>query len=365
MEHVSSALIFPDTEPSPHAVAKILIFFDALSYYLPTESNGADSSIIKKLCTGYTPAPLGDDLSRFNRLLRELESSRPEEFSRLFSAAKVPVATGEVRDQDETSAANVYSALQQDAEINTSTQHKERLWQARLVLKLAEILDKSEVEVRRGLAQISSAEHNVFASLEGHVGAETDDLAELNSLDKYPQQQSEKNLQDEHTPGASGLLIPLRIKAWAELYLADPSEQLPGILTTANSESGAILFDGYENTWRREPIKLFSLPLPAISLTDTEEALANYHVSRNAFREALQENLEYFARFLQETANLAEPVIDIQKEISLHAENVAAWEGKIKVHFPGTESDCKKLDFYCFPGTSITNLFQRLFHLKG
>jgi hypothetical protein len=365
MEHVSSALIFPDTEPSPHAVAKLLIFFDALSYYLPTESGEVDINFFSNLCTGYAPAPLGDDLSRFNRLLRELETSRPDEFSRLFSTAKAPVATGEVRDQDEISAATVYSALQHDADINTNIQYRERLWQARLVLKLAEILDRKETEVRQGLAQVSSAEHNVFAALEGHAGAETDDLADLNSADIYPQQKSQQIQIDEHAVGASELLIPLRAKAWAELYLADPSIRLPDILTTANPESGAILLDGYENTWDREPRKLFSLNVPVVNLTNAEKKFEKYLISRNTFREAAKKNLEYFAQFLQQLAGFTEPFVDNQKDISLLAENISAWEEKIKVHFSGAETDFNKISFYCFPGTSIADLFQRLFHLKG
>jgi hypothetical protein len=48
----------------------------------------------------------------------------------------------------------------------------------------------------------------------------------------------------------------------------------------------------------------------------------------------------------------------------LLAENVSAWEKKVQVHYPEKETGYKKLDFYCFPGISFTELFQRLFHMQ-
>jgi hypothetical protein len=368
MKKVTSALIFPETEPSIHGVAKLLIFFTALSYYLPTETDGAinrSSIFFTNLCAGYAPAPLGDDLSRFKRLLREMETSRPDELSRLFSTAKAPMAAGHARDQDETSAAGVYSALSKDAEIKTSTRYKERLWQARLILKLAEMLDRREMEVRQGLAQVSSVEQQVFASLTGFGETEMADLTELNGLDKLQRQKSKDNLPHESSLETSGMLISLRLKAWAELYLADSSDLHTLILASANAESGAILLDSYENTWRRDPKILFSLSIPAVNPADIEGAWDQYLASRNAFRATVHENIEYFARFLQETATSAELPPHNREEISLLTKNVSAWEEKVQVHFPDPETRFKKLVFYCFPGISFAELFQRLYHVDG
>ncbi len=336
MKNLTSALIFPETEPAIDGMAKLLIFFDALSYYLPTESDGANhrgNTLFTSLCTGYAPAPLGEDLFRFNRLLREMETSRPDELSRLFSAVRAPMVPGQVRDQDETSAASLYSALQKDAETKTSTHHKERLWQARLILKLAEMLNRRETEVRQGLAQISSVEQHVFASLEGSGAAETDDLTELSSLDKFKHPKSDNILPDESSHGTSGLFIPQRVKAWAELYLADSPDLHPLILATANPESGSTLLDGYENGWRKDPKKLFSLSIPAVNREEIKGARDQYLISRNTFREAAEENLVYFAGFLRETACLAGSIPDNQIEPPMLAENVSAWDGKSKIPF--------------------------------
>ena len=109
MKHVT-AIIFPDSEPANHTLVKFLIFFNSLSFYLPIESDGTDNhdnNLFANLCSGYAPAPLGEDISRFSRLLREMQTSRSDEFARLFSTAKAPMATGQARDQDETSSAGV------------------------------------------------------------------------------------------------------------------------------------------------------------------------------------------------------------------------------------------------------------------
>jgi len=364
----AAALIFPETEPSLDSKAKLLIFFDVLSYYLPTEADGAnnrDSNLFTDICTGYTPVPLGAELSRFNRLLREMERSRPEEFYRLFATARAPVAAGQFRDQDETSTGSLYSALQKDAELKISIQHKERLWQARLILKLAEILDRREAEVRQGLARITALEQKLFASLQGLAEEETADLTELSGLDSALYPKAEDILPAGSFPGTSAELIPLRLKAWAELYLADSTNLLPLILATATPASGAIILDGYENIWRRDPEILFSLSLPAAKLAGIDGTWGQYLEARASFREAAQENMAYFARFLQQKAASTGSVSDTRAEISMLSQNVSAWEEKVRLHFPGIETGLTKLDFYSFPGISFGELFQRLFHLEG
>jgi len=341
-------------------MAELLVFFDVLSYYLVTESDAAntkDSNIFENFCSGYAPAPLGDDLNRFNRLLREMETSRPEEFSRLFAAAKAP----QLKDQEETSATSLYSALNQGAEIRASIRRKERLWQARLILKLAEMLDRKDAEVRQGLARISSVEQNVFAAMDGIQESGSDNLEDVNNLAKTKHLAAAGFPANEPDAGTSRLLIPLRLRAWAELYLADDAVQLPSVIVTDSSESGTILLDGYENTWQQVPEKLFALSLPAIHSDNSEKAWAHYLASRNSFRRAAQENLKYFSQILQAAADSASD----DRKLSKLTEILSAWEGKVLEYFPAQNPDLKKLVFYRFPGISCTELFQRLFHLAG
>jgi len=350
-------------------MAKLLLFFDALSYYRPTEaveSNGRDSSFFPDLVLGYAPAPLGDDLARFTRLLREMETSGPDEFSRLFSTAQPPGAAGHVRDQDEVSAGSVYSAMHKNAGAKAGIRHKERLWQARLILKLAEMLTRREAEVRQGLAQVSAVEQKLFATLAGPGQAAANGPAVLGGLDKHFQPKADNTPATSPSPGTSGLFIPQRLKAWSELYLADSSNPLPLILAAASRESGDLLLDGYENTWRRQPKKLFALAIPALLHPPAaEEAPDGYLTSRDSFRRAACDNLEYFAGVLRKTADTAGASPDNRVDNPLLTDNISAWQEKMKDHFPGPGKNMQELEFYSFPGVSNTELLQRLFHLQG
>ena len=368
MKPLSSALIFPETEPSNHDIGKLLFFFNSLSYYLPTESDAEGQgaqNLFENLCTGYVPAPLHEDLSRFNHLLGEMANGRSDDLARLFSSAKSPIATGQIRDRDEASSFSVLSALQKDNGQKAHIQLKERLWQARLILKLAEMLDRRESEVRQGLARISSDEQKIFASLEGSNETGPDDPAQFPAQENLMHPKGKVEYPENYSAGGSAMLAPLRIKAWAELFLADSSPNRPPVLVTNNPDNGSTILDRYENTWRKTPQKLFSLSIPLFpGLGSSESAYEQYIARRNKLRLAVKENLEYFENFLRKTAMLQDSLSsDKHKNISIDPEHIAAWEETVTIEFPSPATGYQKLDFYCFPGIPSDLLVQRLFHL--
>ena len=368
MEPLLSALLFPKTEPSVHDIGRLLFFFNTLSYYLPTESATEDSydhNLFKDLCNGYVPAPLHEDLTRFNRLVREMANSRPDDLSRLFSSAKSPVATGQIRDKDEASTGNVLAALQKDDAKEAQIQHKERLWQARLILKLAELHDRREIEVRKGLARVFSDEQKIFASLEGLNEENPGDPAQLPDQETLCHPKGKVEFPEDYSLGGSAMLLSLRIKAWAELFLTDPSPNLPFSIVTTSPECGNIILDGYENSWRKTPQKLFSLSIPTSPDLGTSVSAAKQYISnRNKLHLAAKEELKYFESFLRETAVSQNSSSDKDLGRGIEQEHVDAWEEKIKLEFTRPETGYQKLDFYCFPGISTAALLQRLFHLE-
>jgi len=239
MKPLSSVLLFPETEPSIHDMEKLLFFFNSLSYYLPAETGDEGKNkqnSFTNLCSGYVPAPLHEDLTRFNRLLREMENSRPDDLARLFSTAASPIATGQIRDKDEATSGSVLSALQNDNGKKAQAQNKERLWQARLILKLAEMLDRRENEVRQGLALISSAEQKNFASLEGLSETDSADPAQIADREELTQLKDKIDYPEDYSMGASSMLIPLRVNPgqnsfWQTLPQIAPFPLLLQVLT--------------------------------------------------------------------------------------------------------------------------------------
>jgi hypothetical protein len=269
-----------------------------------------------------------------------MENSRSDDLARLFSSAKSPIATGQIRDRDEASSGSILSALQEDNGKKAHIQLKERLWQARLILKLAEMLNRRESEVRQGLEKVSSDEQKNFASLAGSNGTESGDPAQFSALEKPLHLKGKIEYPEDYSAGGSAMLVPLRIKAWAELFLADSSPSRPSVIVTTNPDSGSILLDRYENTWRKTPQKLFSLSIPMFpGLGSSESAKEQYIASRIKLRLAAKEDLKYFENFLRE------------KET-------------IKIEFPSPSTGNQKLDFYCFPGIPSCTLLQKLFHLE-
>jgi hypothetical protein len=341
-----SALIFPETTVSPSDTAKFLLFFDALAFYLatePEETEPTTSGLLAELCKGYAPAPLGADLPRFSRLLREMETARSDELTRLFAAAGAPVTSGPAGDRDETSAAGIYGALHQDEAAKNSLRQKERLWQARLVLKLAELLDNREAEVRAGLARIASAEQNMLTSL---------------GEDETPAASGPK----QFSPKPADVLVPLRLKAWAALHLADTARPGFPVLLPLGRESGVTLLDGFENTWKKTATPLFTLSFPA-AVPAGPEKIRSFLAARNAFREAARENMAHLAEILQAAAAArGVPKRSAARELAGHA---AAWDEKVRDHFRETTPGGVRLAFSCFPGVSAAELFHRLFQAEG
>lgn len=368
MKPLSSALLFPETVPAVDLTAKLLLFFNSISYYLPTEyneSNSREQNFFTDLCTGYTPVPLNEDLERFKRLLREMENCRSDDLARLFSSARSPIATGQIRDQDESSSGSVLTSLHKDTGNKSRVQHKERLWQARLILKLAEMLDRRENEIRQGLDRISSAEQKVFASLEGMDKTGQDDLEEYPDLAQLTKNHKKADYPGNYSAGGSAPLISIRLKAWAELFLADSSMDRPAILVTGNSNSGSTMLDSYENIFRRAPHKLFSLTIPGlVGVAAGKSAHELYISGRNKLRLAGGELLQYFENFLGETAVLQGLPAGKETVSMIEPGPVADWDRIIKIEFADHEAGLQKLDFYCFPGIAPASLLQKLFHLE-
>jgi hypothetical protein len=368
MKPLSSVLLFPETEPSIHDIGKLLSFFKSLSYYLPTESDTEgcnDQHFFENLCTGYVPTPLHEDLSRFNHLLREMENSRSDDLARLFSTAQSPIASGQIRDKDEASSGSVLAAMQKDNGNKAYVEQKERLWQARLILKLAEILDRRENEVRQGLARIASDEQKIFASLEGISATGLKDSTQFSDSGKPSELKNKVDYPEDYSASASAMIIPLRVKAWAELFLADSSPSRPRIIVTTSQESGTILLDRYENTWRKIPQKLFSLSIPTFpGLDSSESSNEQYIASRNKLHLAAKEDLEHFENVLNETAVLRDKSSSRHQELSILEKHIESWEEKVKLEFPLPASGYHKLDFYYLPGISFTDLFQEIFKLE-
>jgi hypothetical protein len=365
-----SALLYPETTPAVQNVAALLCFFDTVAYYLPIEQDERQVEPQQQLlhgglCEGYVPAPLGSDLDRFNHLIRELQTYRSEDITRLVSFAKAEITTGQIRDHDESSAGTLLSAMHKDKDACSSELQVERLWQARLVLKLAEMLDEKETAVKNGLAAVTSIEKKLYGSLQGTGETDPDELASLAGANsgtpgnRYAQHPKNQPLSQ------ADLLIPMRVKAWAELFLADRLRKPASFLATAHKDAAALLIDGCENIFQKQPEKLISLLLPVPPILEgNDEASEKFLNRRSALQSEAHSCLAAIDDFLLETAGLSGTGPRIIKIPAGLDNEVKAWNAAVLSTFPGSTESSRTLDFYCFPAISMEQLFQHLLHLE-
>ena len=365
-----SALLFPDTVPIQHNIASLLYFFNTVTYYLPVEPDGKpaepEQQLLHGLCTGYAPAPLGNDLDRFNHLIRELGTSRSEELTRLFSFAKTEISIGQLRDREESSAGTLLAALHKTPESSRSELLQERLWQARLVLKLAEILNQKEAEISSGLAAVADIEQKLYGSLQGTDEPAADEVVSIPGFGSRQHGNNSSGRQRDLLPSQADLLIPLRVKAWAELFLHDSIKPHPYILTTGHRDAAARLIDGCENIFHKQPTRLFSLALPIpAAIVAKSETDGEFVSRREELQAGLHDSLAPLHQFLMDTAGLTGIGPDTIATPPTIEKEVAAWNESVHRMFPGSSENSNSLDFYCFPAISMEQLFQRLFHLDG
>jgi hypothetical protein len=313
---------------------------------------------------GYVPAPLGKDRDRFNSLIRELQTYRSEDITRLVSFAKAEITTGQIRDQDESSAGTLMSAMHKDKAASSSELQTERLWQARLVLKLAEILDEKETAIQNGLAAVTSIEKKLYGSLQGAGEPDPDEITILTGADSGDPGNSFTQQPQNRPLSQADLLIPLRVKAWAELFLSDRLREPASFLVTAYKDAAALLIDGCENLFQKQPEKIISLLLPVPPVQEGDGAAAEEFLNRrSALQKEAHDCLAALDAFLLATAGLSDKGSATIKITADLDREVQAWNGAVLSTFPDSAESSKILDFYCFPTISMEQLFQRLLHM--
>lgn len=271
-----TALCFPDTLVTTASVSQELFFFDRIDFYQSTESESDDNLdplADLKLCAGYPPAPLGDDLERFRMLLSELKGNEGEFYSGVLSSMTLDYLGN--RDGEKTW--ELISSLQRQGKTGKDKKARNReeiLWQARLLLKLAEIIQREEEAMEISMASVADQERDLFRQLkDGDINDPDEPLAVKPATVARP----------------SGRTGPL-LKAWGQLFLAD--RQPHGILTTNNAEVALTILDVEESLAGQAPKRAVKLILPSPLMMD------GFSGKREDFRSGATDILNDFAGLL-------------------------------------------------------------------
>ncbi|PIE56382.1 MAG: hypothetical protein CSA34_04700 [Desulfobulbus propionicus] len=164
-----TACCFPGTIPAESITAPLLQVFSGVVYCAVMENDpdviqGLSSECAALLQGGrlqlHPFAPLGNDRQRFQRLVTEISSQEPEQRKRLLALFLAGPEAGIVPGAE--SRHTLTSQLRQG---NDDQQPAGALWQARLLLKLAELHDQEQQDIKEQLDAISDREVQVFHEL--------------------------------------------------------------------------------------------------------------------------------------------------------------------------------------------------------
>lgn len=290
------ALYFPDTSITTRHVSQELLFFDKIFCFQASETDDPiDPQTNQGLCEGYPPVPFNDQLDRFRHLIRELKGNEGEFYSGQLSTMNLEY----LERRDASTVTNLITAIsrQNDTGVTAAEQSKkdEELWQARLLLKLAEILYREEEELQEGLSALTHKETELFDALKGESGFAF-------SLPKIPMKNCLR------------IRPQILISAWAKLFVHDHHNSHQ--IVTCTEEDAEILFEMNESISKQRLVRLFRIPLPQTTGMNFDDYLSK----RSTFRESAKEVLPAFAALISSTLQDGIQADTLQESAALSAE---------------------------------------------
>lgn len=204
----------------------------------------------------------------------------------------------------------------------------EALWQARLVLKIAEILDQEEEELALQMAAIDDRQIALFRSLQGEIresgdeeGVEEDPFRELLEL---------KQKMNQPRPG----MIRNRLRAWSRLYLSGPLDEDFRLWTTRRQEAADIFLEQFEQEGGQPAISLVQIDLPARISPDDSDAIGEIEQFRSDMQPQLQEMAAALARLVMTEGTIVSDPAALLPEAATWKE---AWNAGLEASFPASQ----------------------------
>ena len=249
-------LYFPDTAILSLRQLPLFLLFPTVHIITPVEDDPQNSDVFmdNSFCRCHTPYPLGEDRQRFLYLINDIQNRKDDYAAQLSHITLASMS--EKQNTGESSKHQIVSSLlgrPQDDQKDDSNSRDDLLWQARLVLKIGEVLDREEEEVARSLAFLDESETDLFERLKG----EDDDDQDIDEL--YDDLKNVRAKLDRPRTES----VKKRIKAWFRFV---EGAQLPGcqIWSTTRQEAADILFENHEKEHGHQPKHLASIELPAV-----------------------------------------------------------------------------------------------------
>ncbi len=344
-----NSLYFPETILPRHQRNTLLLLPNSLHFLQPIEKDDSvndDLFMEKGICQVHTPSPLKKDRDRFLGLIREIQeqkSSNAEQFSSLTLAA---LSESQQRG-DQNHRTIMTSLLDGRAIENTEDdddQQEAKLWQARLVLTLAEILDKEEAELAENFSNIDETELNIFQELRGEMDAEAG--IEEEQDDPFAALTRIRAKMNQQRPGT----IKRRLQAWKTFYASGTVPEPFWFWMSSLEEAGDLLISDYEEASGRNAVPLLRLTLPDQMMMRDKDALkqlAAFHEEADKTRKEIIKKLQKIVQ--QSHLDLVDPVA-LLPDAGVLARD---WNELVEYHFPEERFGRKKLDLQFLANISL------------
>lgn len=337
-------LYFPDTIIAGDGQSPLFLLFDRVHYLLPVETDSAqppgqsDTFMDNGFCQAHTPAPLGADRNRFLRLVTDIRQRKDDYAAQLSSLAVASLSAP--RRDDEKSKSAILSSLMGGVPDQGSKEKAARqaeLWQARLVLAMAEILDREEAEITRALNRLDKNKMELFDRLLGR----DEDFEDDSPFTDLAQLQERINLP---RPG----MIKNRLKAWLSLYRSSPLACR--LWTTTRPEAGELLLEMQQERTGTAAISLWQMELPATTGTKLQDKLDRIRTFRKAAGPLAARIAGKFEALVRQRPTLDQNAESLLPEGSVWEKE---WAGLLEIHFPTELYGRIPLQFHLLPGLSL------------
>lgn len=360
-----NTLYFPDTVLTLEQQLPLALFFHTLHLLQPVEGDvqsdtgedggkASDSGCYpfmeKGFCQAHTPSALGGDRDRFLHLLHDIRNKKDayvEQLSYLTLASlSAPSPHGDSSKQAILSS--LLQGVEQDSDARTE-QDRLALWQARLVLKIAEILDQEEEELAWQLATIDDQEIALFRQLQGEIKKSGE--GEVIEEDPFQELLELKQKLNQPRPG----MIRNRLRAWSTLYSSGPLPVDFQLWTTRRQEAADILLERYEKENGQAPVTLLQITLPARISPENGDAIREIEQFKTGMQAQLQELAETLGRLAAAEINKSNNPAGLFPEAQAWQET---WNSRVDAAFPANHYGRATLTIYLLSEISFFALIE-------
>jgi hypothetical protein len=341
-----NTLLFPDTDICKDRLYPLLLFFSPMHFLQPIETDPerdkqADCDIFMEqgLCQGHTPVPLEKNRQRFVHLIRDIRERKDDYGAQLASLTMAAMSTPPSARRGESKNEIISSLLSSHSLATSSSDEEIELWQARLVLAIAEILERDEHELQQNLNMLDSQELEMFRSLQGDDRDEDHPFAELQRIKarlETRRPQAEKN----------------RFKAWLQLMKRFQWQEDLFWLATSQDSADQI-FNLFEKKTGGMAIPVLSLPLPAhinISTAYLVKQIKDFQQDTRHIHLEIKNGLENLARIVDYDPGSDEMLLPGTTDW------VEKWNMILEDHFPASNHGRSAVTIYILPDHPIADL---------